>query len=509
MNIIGVTGGFFKIFKRSYIFIFGFLATMFFSTSTFISTININAGMGEYLKTQEFGLLTIVCVVSAINIFNFNIEGSEIEYLIKDRFKYCIGSLFASILIGLTLSLIPLIYLISFIFMGNFISIGTALIEFMFIYIQAIIITASLSTILCLIFNGLIKRLITISISIILTSAVLEMIVSNFFTLEGTILGFIIRTLNVHDDFDFTTYRNFFDFVHGTDFFIDKIIIIILVLAIFYCLFKKERNIKYGLKDLIAILSSLAIILTLGYISYNSYRFTNPIFMDEPLESNSYSVENYNMNLNLNKKFKSDTTIELNFEKEEKSCKFYLSDLFEVTEVLVNGKSTAFTRDLNALNIEFTEPLLGIVYIDISYEGIVKELDSSRDILSIVSKNKILLNDDIIIWYPKLKDGKESNFTINSNDNDILSNLHNEDGTLEGKSASVILLKGNFKKINIDGYDIYTVDEQNLKTDLKILEPLINQQENKEELIKEIEKRKEIIISNTGIYKISNGMVIN
>ena len=509
MSIYGVTGYLFKVFRRSYIFLFGLLATMFFSTSTFIGTIKVGEDMGKYLKMQEFGLLTIVCVVSAINIFNFNIENSEFEYLIKDRFKYFIAGTIGSILVGLTLSIIPFIYILSFIFMNDFSNIGAVFIEFIFIYLQAIIIMASMSTILCFLLKGLLKRLISISLTILLMSSVFEMLLSKIFFSYSKILSFIVRTLNVHDDFDLTRYSEFFGFTHGIDFFIDKIMIILIVLGVFYCIFKKERKLKYKSKDFIIGTTGLAFILGLGYISYNSYSFNSGGYIEPIIEKSSYEVEEYNMDLSLNSKLESEVSMNLNFEQSEEICKLYLSELFEVDKVLVNGKDTIFTRDFDVLNIEFEKPLSGQVKIDIVYDGRVNELSELKTIESIVSKKKIYLSNEMIDWYPRLKDGKESEFTINLDSENILSNLDGKNGVLKGASTEVVLIKGNLEKINIEGYDIYTTNKKHLDRDIESFKYMLGEHEEKEELIKDIKERKEIILSDVFIFKVLEGMVIN
>ncbi|MGL5415041.1 MAG: hypothetical protein ACRDAU_05225 [Clostridium sp.] len=508
MNLYGIVRYFFKVFRRSYIFYFGLLATMFFSSMTFIGNIRYGSDAAEYLKMQEFGLLTIVCVVCAINVFNFRIEESEVLYLIKDRFKYFIGGLLASILIGVIFSIIPLGYIIILLFTHGFNNVSMVLTEFIFVYLFAIVVMACVSTILCFLINGLIKRLVCVGASILVMSSALSMIVINMNTLDDTIIPFIIRIFNVHDDFDLGTYNRLLGFSHGIDFVLDKLIVIILISGIFYYLFKKERKLKSSFIDFgvlgVLIFSFIGVL----YVGYNSYELAPTSYGEVESEEYSYRVNKYDINMDINKKLKSNVKMDMSFNKNEKECLFYLDSMFNVTEVLVNGEKVDYMRDSDTININLNKGLEGNAVVEISYDGLVNRILPNGDIDVIANKNKVYLEETYMYWYPKMLDNKEKEFAINVKDEEIISNLKNENGILKGIGNEVILLKGNLEKINIDGYNIYTVRTKNIKEDLTLLKDIINEVENKDEVISEIEKRKEIIWTETLGFKVLNGCVI-
>ncbi|MGL4849130.1 MAG: hypothetical protein ACRC28_09425, partial [Clostridium sp.] len=355
---------------------------------------------------------------------------------------------------------------------------------------------------------GLIKRIICVGTSILVMSSALSMIVANTSMLDGTIIPFIIRVFNVHDDFDLGRYNRFLGFSHGLDFALDKFIVVILILGIFYYLFKKERKIKisfidYGILGVLIFICGGAL-----YMGYNSYDLAPGAYGEVEEREYAYRINKYDMDIDIDKKLKSNVKMDMTFDKKEKNCLLYLDSIFKVTEVLVNGKNVEYERGFDTINIDLNQEVEGNTEVKISYEGLVNRILPNGDVDVIANKNKIFLEETYMAFYPKMMDKREKEFIINIGDDEVLSNFKNENGILKGIGNEVVLLKGNLEKVNVDGYDIYTTRKKNIKEELVFLKDIINEMENKDVIISEIEKRKEIICTEALGFRVLNGCVI-
>ncbi len=268
MKVFKVSNFLFKVISRSWFLFLGILFTVFFLTSTYVNYVtNQNLGYINYIKTQEFSLLSLALSCSASIIFGLKLKDESINYLISNKFNYFMSALIASIKLGVYICLIPLSYILMYIFTHKGITmpyIINGLIEFTFTYILCIICTSMLTTIICFLFEKTIIRVITSSIMILITSS----FNNTFFTSNKFIMA-ILNILNVHEDFDYSLFNNFLGFNHDIRYILDKLIMLFILLIILLIIsIKFYKNTKYlkFIKSFILVFTILTISSFINFI---------------------------------------------------------------------------------------------------------------------------------------------------------------------------------------------------------------------------------------------------
>lgn len=167
----------------------------------------------------------------------------------------------------------------------------------------------------------------------------------------------------------------------------------------------------------------------------------------------SYSISNYNMNINLNNKFSNRCSIEL--VKEADKLEFYLSEIFKIEEILVNGKQVKYSRDKDLVSIEDLDIQDEDLILDIYYSGRVYIENGLGTNICYVSSRDISLMDNVFYWYPVIASKNEScnfNIVVNSKtkiySNLPILNMKKKEGkfyvsTLKGYSKGVNIFSGN------------------------------------------------------------------
>ncbi len=435
------------------------------------------------------------------------------------------SALIASIKLGVYICLIPLSYILMYIFTHKGITmpyIINGLIEFTFTYILCIICTSMLTTIICFLFEKTIIRVITSSIMILITSSF-----NNTFFTSNKFLMAILNILNVHEDFDYSLFNNFLGFNHDIRYILDKLIMLFILLIILLIIsIKFYKNTKYlkFIKSFILVFTILTI--SSFIILYNSFTLINntEIFSYNNKIHQDISIEEYKMNLNFGYKLKNEATIKIknNSENKIKEISFLLDNIFNINSIKLNDKNLKFTHENNKLNITLDNDLEknSIANLQINYSGRVNYIDSIGNQYLIANTNNILLPTDSLAWYPSIKQDNDIKFDLNLNSKlKIKSNLNLDakKSTLSGNSNSVFLIAGNLQTINIDGYEItfpldtdinelYTLLDS-LKNDIKSL----NLTENEKA---QINNRKKILFSpiqyaTNSLIQVVDGTIIS
>lgn len=507
MKVFKVSNFLFKVISRSWFLFLGILFTVFFLTSTYVNYVtNQNLGYINYIKTQEFSLLSLALSCSASIIFGLKLKDESINYLISNKFNYFMSALIASIKLGVYICLIPLSYILMYIFTHKGITmpyIINGLIEFTFTYILCIICTSMLTTIICFLFEKTIIRVITSSIMILITSS----FNNTFFTSNKFIMA-ILNILNVHEDFDYSLFNNFLGFNHDIRYILDKLIMLFILLIILLIIsIKFYKNTKYlkFIKSFILVFTILTI--SSFIILYNSFTLVDntEIFSYNNKIHQDISIEEYKMNLNFGYKLKNEATIKIknNSENKIKEISFLLDNIFNVNNIKLNDKNLKFTHENNKLNITLDNHLEknSTVNLQINYSGRVNHIDSVGNQYLIANANSILLPIDSLAWYPSIKQDKDIKFDLNLNSKlKIKSNLNLDakKNTLSGNSNSVFLIAGNLQTVNIDGYEISFPLDTNINelyTSLNFLKNDIKSLNLTESEKVQINNRKKILFS--------------
>lgn len=521
MRIFKVSNFLFKIFYRSWFLILGIILSLYFLTFTYSAyVLELDWGFINYVKSQEFALLTLVISCSASIIFGLKFQNESIDYLIRNPFNYFLAALIAGIKLGLCLCLVPLSYFATYLatHRGLPVSyISNGLFEFLFTFFLCIVCTNIMTIIICFLFKNNIIRLFVSAIAIFITSSAMDF---SFNTKFKMVIGNIF---NVHEDFDYSGYSNFFGFNHDIRFILDKLIIVaILVIILLLIAIKFYKKSKYLKVIKASILSLVALVVISFGVLYNSFTFMNQneaFSYDKEIEQDLI-IEEYKMNLDFAYNLKNQSIIKIknNSENKVNEISLLLDEVFKIDTVSLEGENLNFTHRGNKIIIALNEALEKDSKIDlqINYKGRVNHIDAIGNQYVIANGDKVFLPTESLIWYPSTNQEQPINFDIKLDSKvDIKSNLSLEENSLKGKSKDVFLMSGFSKTVDIEGYEItYPLEsESGFKYSFESLEKSIidlNLSESEKEKIKSTKK---IIFSPlnytaTEIIKILDGIII-
>ncbi|MGL5616627.1 MAG: hypothetical protein ACRDD2_10440 [Sarcina sp.] len=522
MKFFKVSNFLFKIFVRSWFLILGIILSIYFLTLTYSSyVLNFDLGFINYVKSQEFALLTSVVTCSASIIFGLKFQNESIDYLIRNPFNYFLAALIAGIKLGLCLCLVPLSYFITYLATHRGLPISyvtNGLFEFVFTFFLCIVCTNIMTIIICFLFKNNIIRLFISAITIFITSSAMDI---SFNTKFKMVIGNIF---NVHEDFDYSRYSNFFGFNHDIRFILDKLIVVAIVVIILLIIaIKFYRKSKYLKVIKASILSLVALVVISFGVLYNSFTFMNQneIFSYDKEIEEDFIIEEYKMNLDFAYNLKNEAIIKIKNNSENKVNKIslLLDNVFKIDSINLEGENLNFTHEGNKINIALNKALEKDSKIDlqINYKGRVNHIDAIGNQYVIANGDKVFLPTESLIWYPSTNQELPMNFDIKLDSKvDIKSNLVVEENSLKGKSKDIFLMSGFSKTVDIEGYEVtYPLEsESELKYSFESLEKSIIDLNLSESEKEEIKNKKRIIFAPinygaTEIIKILDGIIIS
>ncbi|GFN35539.1 hypothetical protein [Tepidimicrobium xylanilyticum] len=433
---------YFKIYLKNIIFIFILLSVGFFS---FYNRETLIISILEFTVGSTYALF---CTTAGLMILGAYISGKDyeiIDVLETNKYKAYLSNIITGIKIITLLLLIPgiMILLYSNILNINYYQIKEML-HFIIIWYVSNIFTLVLGATIGFFVKSLLRYIICIFLFLPLTSGLKPVNLLKY------------RLLNIFED-KITAPVNYGSPVIFNLFYaLDKLFIVSIILFMLVVTYLKAKKKPY--KNYIFVIFILVLVEFLiiqGSAKSRTVIFNSMDYVEnaEKEINTSYSISNYNMNINLNNKFSNRCSIEL--VKEADKLEFYLSEIFKIEEILVNGKQVKYSRDKDLVSIEDLDIQDEDLILDIYYSGRVYIENGLGTNICYVSSRDISLMDNVFYWYPVIASKNEScnfNIVVNSKtkiySNLPILNMKKKEGkfyvsTLKGYSKGVNIFSGN------------------------------------------------------------------
>ncbi|WP_042683248.1 hypothetical protein [Anaerosalibacter massiliensis] len=265
---------------------------------------------------------------------------------------------------------------------------------------------------------------------------------------------------------------------------LDKLFIIFNILFMITLVYVKT-NIKTNKNKYRYYTGALVVFLIIQssmiYMTYPLLNIANdPIseVENKNIQHAGYSIKGYSMNIDVFNKLNNKCSINLTTNNLEKNqLEFFLSEIFKVDKVFINGNKAKYSRVNDKIIIETNNIEDSELIVDIEYSGKVYVESFNRAHVLYTSNRDISLLDNIIYWYPTLDNNqKSSNFQIDvKSKSKIYSNLPKikEDKNesyyytrLKGEGSGLNILSGNYTTMNYENLEIVypkCISESNIK----------------------------------------------
>lgn len=501
---------YFKIYLKNIIFVFILFSVCFFTLHNRgildISVIDFTVGSTYALFCTTVGIMMLSTFISGKNY-------EIINTMETNKYKAYLSNIIAGVKVITLLLLIPVVVILLYADIKNinYYQIKQIL-HFVIIWYMSNVFTLIIGATTGFFVKNFLRYIICILLFLPLTLGM------------QPLPSLTYRLLNIFEDRITSPVNYGSPVIFNLFYLLDKLFIIAIILFMLIIVYLKANKKSYNYY--IFTISTFILIESLIIYGSSVSRYTiGKIDYVENIESENsntnYYIKSYNMNIDLKNKINNRCSIELIGELIEiNKLEFFLSEIFEIEKILINGQDSDYLRDEDKIIIEKLDIEDEDLVVDIYYSGRVYIENSLGTNICYVSKNDISLMDNIFYWYPVLDNrGEFYNFNIVVNSKSrIYSNLP----VLmmekkEGKSY-ITILKGKSKGINIFYGDFAEIRYKNINVvypkgiGQQKIEPFIEGELDSDVLSKiDISKLKQIIIvpyDNTSIRIYEDTVII-
>lgn len=440
---------YFKLYIKNILTLFVMLCVCLFS---YLHRYNLEISISKYVSYNSYSLIVVTIAIALMSTYISGENFESFDYLEKSLFKKYLSIIVAGIKYC-TVMFLPMIIII--ILNLKKIQISSyqikGLIHMVLLWYTAALFSASIGTLLGLIIKKPIRYII-----IFIIVAPFVLIFDN---------DIVISYIRIIDDKVGVVKNPVADILLNTNYFLDKLFIIILVLAMLLSIY--EICNKKRFKSIIAIIITLLMIESvIVWKGFNSRTIINNDRTEIASKNISeYIIDKYTMNINISNKINNSCIIDISEYSSNGNIELGLDKIFKIKYIKVNEMKAKYSRENNILKINITD--LNIdksnnLKLEIVYSGNIYGIsDIGVDTIYVGRKATSLL-DEAIFWYPKPLNNNEIQYKLNINSKaTIYSNLSSSneanDGytqKLEGKSNSVNLLSGNYKYFKINDVEL-------------------------------------------------------
>lgn len=437
--------------------------------------------MSIYLFT-ELSSYSLYCTTIGIMIISTYISGNKyeiVETIERNENKLFLSNILAGTKVSTLLFAIPCIIIFSHI---NYIGVNVYTIKEFFNYaiiwycanIFAVVLGATVGT-----FVGNFLRYI-ICIIIYLFSMGSSM---TLFSPTNKFLTIFSDFLSIFTDKVTAPVNYASPILFNRIYLLDKLFIIFNILFMIILVYVKT-NIKTNKNKYRYYICALVVFLIIQssiiYMTYPLLNIANPIseVENKNIQHAGYSIKGYSMNIDVFNKLNNKCSINLTKNNLEKNqLEFFLSEIFKVDKVSINGNKAKYSRVNDKIIIETNNIEDSELIVDIEYSGKVYVESFNRAHVLYTSNRDISLLDNIIYWYPTLDNNqKSSNFQIDvRSKSKVYSNLpkvkEDKDESyyytrLKGEGSGLNILSGNYTTMNYKNLEIVypkCISESNVK----------------------------------------------
>lgn len=467
---------YFKVYVKNIVFLLMVIAVSFFCY--YYKEV---LEMSIYLFT-ELSSYSLYCTTIGIMIISTYISGNKyeiVETIERNENKLFLSNILAGTKVSTLLFAIPCIIIFSHI---NYIGVNVYTIKEFFNYaiiwycanIFAVVLGATVGT-----FIGNFLRYI-ICIIIYLFSMGSSM---TLFSPTNKFLTIFSDFLSIFTDKVTAPVNYASPILFNRIYLLDKLFIIFNILFMIILVYVKT-NIKTNKNKYRYYICALVVFLIIQssiiYMTYPLLNIANPIseVENKNIQHAGYSIKGYSMNIDVFNKLNNKCSINLTKNNLEKNqLEFFLSEIFKVDKVSINGNKAKYSRVNDKIIIETNNIEDSELIVDIEYSGKVYVESFNRAHVLYTSNRDISLLDNIIYWYPTLDNNqKSSNFQIDvRSKSKVYSNLpkvkEDKDESyyytrLKGEGSGLNILSGNYTTMNYKNLEIVypkCISESNVK----------------------------------------------
>lgn len=467
---------YFKVYVKNIVFLLMVIAVSFFCY--YYKEV---LEMSIYLFT-ELSSYSLYCTTIGIMIISTYISGNKyeiVETIERNENKLFLSNILAGTKVSTLLFAIPCIIIFSHI---NYIGVNVYTIKEFFNYaiiwycanIFAVVLGATVGT-----FVGNFLRYI-ICIIIYLFSMGSSM---TLFSPTNKFLTIFSDFLSIFTDKVTAPVNYASPILFNRIYLLDKLFIIFNILFMITLVYVKT-NIKTNKNKYRYYICALVVFLIIQssiiYMTYPLLNIANPIseVENKNIQHAGYSIKGYSMNIDVFNKLNNKCSINLTKNNLEKNqLEFFLSEIFKVDKVSINGNKAKYSRVNDKIIIETNNIEDSELIVDIEYSGKVYVESFNRAHVLYTSNRDISLLDNIIYWYPTLDNNqKSSNFQIDvRSKSKVYSNLpkvkEDKDESyyytrLKGEGSGLNILSGNYTTMNYKNLEIVypkCISESNVK----------------------------------------------
>lgn len=427
----------------------------------------LNISIGNFVKFFYYGFIIMNLYFLVVTTTMMNKEFKTDNYLERSMIKKQLITIIASFFIILAISIIPIIFIL--IFKNNwndYETVKLGILHFLIIWILTNLLATTIGTTI----GSIIKNTWSVLISILIYS---------FFIWQSLNLEnhSFQKILNIYDDNIRVSANNLLGVIFNIQYILDKLFVVLILLFLLSVagLFHHSRK-----RFLYVILASCCVITMVSITVYSANLEQNYTLEYPKVETDSYKVTSYNMNIDFSDELKNNVTMNIKLKDNVEGIVLLLDKIFYIKEIKINKLPVNYTFSNNRLVIDTQRKKGESIELNIKYEGNVFVNNDIGVPSYYVSNQSVNLPGEVFIWYPRNPVQEISTFTIKINsDLPLFSNLRSKEAKFyHGNRTNISFFAGPYKIIKHKNIEYIIPKSYDFEQFYEFLNSYINQLSN-------------------------------
>lgn len=463
-----------KVLIKNPLFVF---FTLFIFIYLFYTKDILNVSVFEFDKYFYYGFIISNLFFLITASIAMNKSYKILDFFERSIIKKQLTILLASMFLSVSISVIPIAFIMWF--KNNSIDSETTamgILHFIILWILTNLLASTIGTSI----GAIIKNSWSILVSLIFYS----LFVWRSLSLKNMVFQ---KTLNIFDDNIRVVANDLLGTVFNLQYFLDKLFVLLLILILISIVGLFSNIKKRMFYVVIALVCVISVVLTASYLIKTEQHFT---FQYPSLNTDSYIITSYHMDVDFSNKLKNDISLNIEVKENIDRINLLLDNIFTIKGIEIDHSPVHYSFNNNRLTIHTALKKGESVNINIAYEGTVFVNSDIGVPAFYTTKNAVNLPGNIFYWYPRKSNQEVSKFTIKTNSQSSLySNLNEDSSNLyKGNTRYASFFAGNYKKVHKNGVEYIIPKSYHFDLFNELLNQLSMELSNEEYSIVEIEK---------------------